>query len=481
MKIRNKVKIISFLTAVFIFVCGVALKQHNTANFYKQRLYYDYAEAISELNTNLENLSFSLEKSLYATSPKVLTTIAGEIMHEAASAKNNLERIPLKDSAFLNLNKFLTQSGGFSYLLMNNAAEGKTVTEEETETLKSLSDVAASLSKAIGSSEDELSLIDAFENLSLDKTQESTLNTLLENTEEELGGYPSLIYDGPFSDHLLEKAPLLIKDMQEVSEGKAKERAISILNLKNEELQLVGTEEGLMPSYKFEYSGGTVSITKKGAKIVYFLKNREIDEEKLSYEDAVLKAEEYLKKHTDYTFKSSYYYVENSVCTVNFAYYNEGVIYYTDLVKVQVALDNGEIIGLEGRGFIANHHERTLEQPTVNLEEAKSKLPKNCEVLSSALALIPTDNGKEVLCYEFVSKGNDNKDIIIYINANTGLQEDVLILLKTDGGSLTKQAKKKRGKSLALLFSQFIFVISFCNIAYTKHKHPHKLKQKQLK
>ena len=54
------------------------------------------------------------------------------------------------------------------------------------------------------------------------------------------------------------------------------------------------------------------------------------------------------------------------------------------------------------------------------------------------LALIPTKSGSEVLCYEFVIKGNEDKDIIIFINANTGDQEDVLILLKTDGGSLTK-------------------------------------------
>lgn len=438
MKTRVKVRIFSFVTALFLVMGGAVLEQYNTAKYYQQRLYYDYEEALTDLNNNLENLSFCLEKSLYATSPKVLNTIAGEIMHEASSAKTNLARIPLKDSAFLNVNKFLTQSGGFSYLLMNKAAEGKTVSEAETNTLKSLSSVATKLSLAMRDGVGEPSFLEAFENISIDETQEVTLNNLLENTEEDLGGYPSLIYDGPFSDHLLEKEPLLIKDMPQVTEEEAKNRAISILNLKDEDLKVIGTEEGLMPSYKFEYSFGEVAISKKGAKIVYFLKTRELKEEKLSYEDAVQKAEEYLKKHTAYTFKSSYYYVENGICTVNFAYYKEGIIHYTDLVKVQVALDNGEILGLEGRGFITNHHKRNLATPKLNIEAAKNNLPKNYKVKSAGLALIPTKSGSEVLCYEFVIKGNEDKDIIIFINANTGAQEDVLILLKTDGGSLTK-------------------------------------------
>jgi len=438
MKTRAKVRIFSFAAAIFLVLGGIALEQYNTANYYKQRLNYDYAEALTDLNNNLENLSFSLEKSLYANSPKVLTSIAGEIMHEAASAKNNLARIPLKDSAFLNVNKFLTQSGGFSYLLMSNAAEGKTVSEKEIKTLESLSKVAEKLSFAINNREESDSLVEAFENLSLEDTEEETLNNLLENTEEELGGYPSLIYDGPFSDHLLEKEPLLIKNMDSVSEQEAKKRAISILNLKDENLELIGIEEGLMKAYKFGYLGGEVAITQKGAKIVYFLKTRELNEEKISYEDAVKKAEEYLQKHTSYTFKSSYYYVENGICTVNFAYYKDKIIHYTDLIKVQVALDNGEVLGLEARGFITNHYERKLSTPKLNIEEAKKRLPKNYDIKSSGLALIPTKSGKEVLCYEFVIKGNNDKDIIVYINANTGLQEDILILLKTDGGSLTK-------------------------------------------
>ncbi len=438
MKTRFKVRIISFAVALYLILGGAILQQQNIAKGYKERLYYDYSEALLGLNNNLENLSLCLEKSLYATSPKVISSLASEIMHESSSAKNNLARIPLKDSAFLKVNKFLTQSGGFSYLLMSKAAEGQTMTEAEINTLKSLSNIASKLSLAISEGETTYNYIEAFENLTLPESTEQTLNNFFEDTEETLGGYPSLIYDGPFSDHLLEKEPELTKMMSVVTETEAAQNAAKALDLKTADLKLVGSEEGLMPSYNFEYDLGRVSVTKKGGVIIYFLKDREIGTEKLSYEAAVVKAEEYLKQHTDYTFKSSYYYVENGICTVNFSYYKDDVIYYTDLLKVQVALDNGEVLGLEARGFIANHKKRELQSPKVTIAEARKVLPKNLTILKTTTALIPQNGGGEALCYEFTAKGTDEKDIIIYVNCLTGLQEDILILLKTDGGSLTK-------------------------------------------
>ena len=438
MKTHTRVKIISFAVSLYLILGGAVIQQYNKNNSYKERLYYDYSESLMGLNDSLENLSFCLEKSLYATSPQVLNTIAGEIMHEASSAKTNLARLPLNDTAFYNVNKFLTQSGGFSYLLMQRAAEGRLITSAETKTLNELSRVAARLSSAIDEGEATYNYIEAFENLTISDSVENTLNTLLEETEEALGGYPSLIYDGPFSDHLLEKEPQLTKKMSVIDEKKAKDEAADALDIKTDELTLVGTEEGLMPCYNFESRSLRVAVTKKGGLISYFLKTRELNTPSISYEDAVKKAEEYLKKHTTYTFKSSYYFVENGVCTVNFSFFKDDIIYYTDLVKVQVALDNGEIIGLEARGFIANHYERSLKAPTLTALEAQKKLPQNVTVKTTALCLIPTKTGVEKLCYEYVVKGTGNKDIIIYINANTGEEEEILILLKTDGGSLTK-------------------------------------------
>ena len=62
---------------------------------------------------------------------------------------------------------------------------------------------------------------------------------------------------------------------------------------------------------------------------------------------------------------------------------------------------------------------------------------KKLKIRKTELTLIPTDAGGEVRCYEFLCETEDGQEILIYINAVTG-EERILILLKSDGGTLAK-------------------------------------------
>ena len=49
------------------------------------------------------------------------------------------------------------------------------------------------------------------------------------------------------------------------------------------------------------------------------------------------------------------------------------------------------------------------------------------------------ESGNEVNCYEFRCKSNDTKEeVLIYINADKGYEENIMLLLYSDGGTLTK-------------------------------------------
>ena len=56
----------------------------------------------------------------------------------------------------------------------------------------------------------------------------------------------------------------------------------------------------------------------------------------------------------------------------------------------------------------------------------------------SAITLIPTDSGGEVRCYEFLCRNEENREILVYVNVKTLEQEQLYIVLKTDGGTLVK-------------------------------------------
>ena len=134
--------------------------------------------------------------------------------------------------------------------------------------------------------------------------------------------------------------------------------------------------------------------------------------------------------------RETYYIKEGNIVTVNYAYEQNGTIIYPDLIKVKIALDNGDILGVEAFGYLNVHTKRNDLVPGITSEKAKEKLNKDLQIENERLAVIPLNNDKEVFCYEFKGKLED-REFLVYINAKTGEEEEILILLETEGGTLT--------------------------------------------
>jgi germination protein YpeB len=134
--------------------------------------------------------------------------------------------------------------------------------------------------------------------------------------------------------------------------------------------------------------------------------------------------------------KQSYQIDDGGILTVNYAFTKDNVICYTDLIKVSVALDNGKIVGFESQGYIMNHTDRTIPAVSINEEEAVKKVSSLLKVLAHEMAIIPTSGKNEVFCHEFKCENGDGSRYIVYVNAETGAQEDILILIESQNGTL---------------------------------------------
>jgi spore germination protein len=165
--------------------------------------------------------------------------------------------------------------------------------------------------------------------------------------------------------------------------------------------------------------------------------SRKTGDTKLGYDEALKKALAFLRDKGMSNMKESYYAINDNICLINFAYSQDGIICYPDLVKVGVALDNGEIVRYDAAGYIMNHHSRNLSAK-LTAQQAQKSVSSNLKVQQCRIALIPTASKSEKLTYEFLCTGMDNEEILVYINAETGLEQDILILQKSDNGVLTK-------------------------------------------
>ena len=148
-------------------------------------------------------------------------------------------------------------------------------------------------------------------------------------------------------------------------------------------------------------------------------------------------AEDFLAKMGYSDMEDTYYEVQSNICTINFAYETRGIICYTDLIKVSVALDNGEVLSCDARGYLTNHRDRVVTTPEISKSDAASVVADNLTIEDTELCIIPSGGLNELYCYEFKCRTEEGNTVLVYINADTGTEEQILLLIIGEYGTLT--------------------------------------------
>lgn len=433
-------RIISFTAAALISVCVLALCSFDKNAGYKRAVENVYAMCINELDGSLESINIALSKAVYATTATQLSSLAVEIGTESTVAKNALSQLPYSGDLGT-VNKFLSQAGDYTYYLSKKVISGGVVEDSERDNIKTLSAVAKNVSDSVNILRTEYERIGSWNETmaeTLDSSADESESYGLDNLEKLLADYPTLLYDGPFSDHMLNAKPKLLEGAAEISEDEALKIAGSFIGSGDGSVKMTGETGGNLPCYNFAAENSSISISKLGGSVVYMKKYRPHGIQTVSYDKAKEIAEEYVAKLTDVSFAPTYYFTDEGICTVSLAALEGAAVCYADLIKVGVSLDNGEVISLETAGFISNHTNRTVPAPKYTADEAAKILSDDLSVLSIKRAVIPTSGGNEKHCYEFCCEGNDGEELLVYINVMTLEEEEIMLLLRTDGGTLTK-------------------------------------------
>ena len=441
MKRKTAVRFVSYCLAAVLTVAGFLVSERIKSKSYRQRLQNQYSSALSELNSRLNNIGVILHKTAYVSSAKQISSYAAELYSDAELAKNALSRLPDGGREVETVYKFLSQVGNFAMSVSKRVISGDGVTDEQRQTVSTLQKAAETVSEAVENVQISIDNTDGWSKEIAAATDgvldEGALASALTEMEENISDYPTLIYDGPYSDHILSKKPLMIENAEQTDRNEARLAAAEMLG-DDTDLKLEDTYEGNIPSYRFTGGNSVISVSRKGGYVVYMRREKEISQSVFSYEQALSKAQSFMKKNGFNNMIDTYYFTDEGVCVINFAFLDGQTVCYTDLIKVGVAMDDGEIVLYEASGYLTNHTERAFETPAHTGEEAAGEISDALDIEKTSLALIPTDSGREVRCYEFLCHAENGEAILIYINAATLEGEQVFILLETKGGSLVK-------------------------------------------
>lgn len=371
-----------------------------------------------------------------------------EVWRDSNLALVYLSRMPMKTEELSQTAKFLNQVSDYSYSLSRKNIKNEELTSEDFENLKLLHKYSVQLEGTLNQLSEEIySGTINWDNFTKNKSLEyaQTVDNIsgFSHIDYNLKEYEGLIYDGAYSDHVnkAEKVGLVGEDISQDDAYKKVEVFFGEDKIENIEFNQF-LENADIPAYDFsvklknQEEKANIEISQKGGHVVEMQNNRGVQEEKVSQEEANEIGKKFLAEKGFEGMKETYFTKLGNVVTVNYAYEYEGIVVYPDLIKVKIALDNGEILGIETTGYLNSHTDREFEHIEITIDEARETLNADLEILSEGMAIIPTEWKSEILCYEFKGKVED-REFLVYINCQTGEEEDILVILDTPGGTLT--------------------------------------------
>lgn len=434
------------VTFIFFFMAlylGIENKKVN------QTLANSYDKAFYELIEYVDNVEVLLAKAQITSTQNYSAKTLSDIWRKADLAQASLSQIPTNNNTLDNAVKFFNQLSDYSYSLSNKLIDANKLTEDDFNNLNDYYKTCQTLnltlqglsSDFMGQSVSWKELMEEENTAFLAQEVANISKDSFSQIEEDMQDYQGLIYDGPFSEHMTSSEPQGL-GQEKFTEDKARGKIYEYVDKESiVELKSNGIVDGNLRAFSFEFTlkngnNGYINITEQGGQLLWLDIYREVMEENILKEQAKGIGKEYLNNHGFLNMQETYFTNENGILTINYAYNQNGVICYPDLVKVKVALDNGEVLGVETQSYLNSHKERAIPVAKISMQEAEKKLNSKLEIVSRQIAVIPTDWKSELTTYEFRGKIED-KTFIVYINIENGKEENIFMVLDTPGGTFT--------------------------------------------
>ena len=440
---KNKTRTFVAVIVVLAIVSGVLTLGYigNTVAManYATQLENNYQRSVYELMTDINNIETNLSKAVVSTGTTTRQKLFNNIYTECTQANEDLSRLPINHESVNQTTNFINQMGGFSYYAENKLKNGQDLSDDDNKSVQELHKMSIYIQKILNDfmtkNNGKYSILADTKNVSNTK---SSFDEMFSNMQAEGVDYPTLIYDGPFSESQVKKD---VKGLtgEEFTKEQAQAKLEKIFeNKKYSNLEYVGETNGIFQTYNFTFLDEEkkefyVQIAKKGGFLLTVSSYISSDKDSLELTECEQKAEEFaqnlgLDVHSVWSTKVT------GVAYINLTPIIDGIIIYPDMIKVKVSCDTGEILGWEAQSYAYNHVERSLSKE-ISESSARSKLSSILEIETQKLALIPIQYGEETVCYEYKCVLN-NSIYYVYINAKTGEEEQILKVISTTNGNL---------------------------------------------
>lgn len=428
--------LITVLTLGILGTTFWGYQEHQEKNAVLIQAENTYQRAFHELSYHMDLLHDKIGASLAMSSKDRLSPQLVEIWRLTSEAHSNVGQLPLSLLPFNKTEEFLSNIGDFTYRVAVRDLDKDPLSDKEISSLENLYKQAREIKDELRQVQNmvlnnNLQWMDV--QIALATQDEQSDNTIIDGfktVEKKVEGYSESNVDTLIGDNTPKEQEYIFLNDPKINEKQVLSKSKDLFNVKNKN-DLVITKSGdgsdipiYSVSYRNDQKNAYMDMTEQGGHPITLLVDRPLQEKKISLNEGLKKAEEYLQKfnldHMD-VFQSSEY---DNIGVYSFLYSENDIRIHSDSVEIKVALDNGDILGFTAKSYLMNHQKREIPEPTLSIEEARDKVNDNVEVQDDYLAIIENDLGEEVLVYEFLGILND-ETYRIFINAMNGIEEKV--------------------------------------------------------
>lgn len=402
----------------------------NTVNGMYERSFYELVDNVNNMEVNLSKLRVA---DGYTMQQKLLTTI----IEDSISAQNNLSTLPISDNSLVNTTKFVNQVNGYCTSLINyNSTRLSTNNFDDLDSIyDSIATIKYELNNMIRNINNGYRIVD---NL---KSKDQNLSAGLSQITNDSIEFPTLIYDGPFSDSLLNKEPKALGETT-CSAEEAKQYLddkFSQLGLKD--IMYSRECNGKIPTYDFNVTLNNgvkyyAQVTKQGKMLISLSSVATSGSGDFDEEQCKQKAEDFVKSMGLDNMSVVWQASSNGIAYLNLTTIKNNIIIYPEMIKVKINLSTGDVIGYDATTYVYNHDvNRSIGSVAVGVTEAREVVGSKINITSNRLCVIPQDYGEDRLAYEF-SGDYSGHTYYVYVDAMTGDIINIMRIIQTDEGEL---------------------------------------------
>lgn len=406
---------------------------------YKTELENFHSDNFYNLLDSVNNLETKLSKTLSATGETYQRKMLLEASKNASESEISISQLPISEGEIQDSVKLVNQISGYTSTLAEKLAKGGSLNGEDIETLEDVHDSVVQLKAQLNEFEKRMengySILDASMDVDSGVNEFTRSLSNLKNNNIE---YPTMIYDGPFSDSVVNST---VKGLsgETVTKSEAHENVAKYFK-NSAKIKYENETKGRFETFNFRVTNADdellyVQVTKIGGHILTISGAGRDGETNIDIDNAKSIAVEFALNNgvedAEVVWSDT---IDNDVY-LNIAPKVSGIILYPDLVKVKVNMASGTVVGYDATPYFTNHTDRELGKGILTISDAKGKVPSNYEIVQARLVLSPLDYNREVVCVE-VEADYQNDTYYFYFNASNGELENVLKVIETENGNL---------------------------------------------